>query len=177
MKKFFLSLIICFSVFSYSQKRVLINNLSTLPVTIIAINTVGTSNAQYPSIRSETPSNLIIPASQSRTMQSPTSNVTQFPFNSTSSSIQYTSWRRFTSGTTSSTAPNNSGNITTLYGNGNKFNFAEITVGTLNYKIGTGLNNSSSTSFTGTSGTTNFTITYSENVIAPGNIQYIIQIN
>lgn len=175
MKKFLLVLVLFFGLQGFAQKTLIVNNFSSLQVTIFGVNTIGNNNAQYPAIRSELPSNIVIPAGQSRTMSSPTGSLTQFPYNSTASAMQYTNWRRFTSPTTSST--NTSSNYTTLYGNGTKFNFVEIRVGTTNWKIGTGLNGSSVTSASGTSGSTPYTITYTENVIAPGNVQYVIQIN
>lgn len=177
MKKILIVLAIFLGLQSFAQKTVIVNNFSTLQVTIFGVNTIGNNNAQYPAIRSELPVNIIIPAGQSKTMSSPSGSLTQFPYNSTASAMQYTQWRRFTSATTSTTSVNNSNTFTTLYGNGNKFNFVEMTVGSTNWKIGTGLNGSSSTSAFGTSGSTSYTITYTENVIAPGNIQYIIQIN
>jgi hypothetical protein len=174
MKKFLILVIVFFGLQSFAQKTVIVNNFSSLQVTIFGLNTITNTNAQYPSIRSVTPANIIIPAGQSRTMSSPTGSLTQFPFNSTASAMQYTNWRRFTSATTSTPLT-----ITQVmpFANANKFNFVEMTVGSTNFKIGTGLNASSVTSATGSSGSTNFTITYTENVIAPGNVQYIVQIN
>ena len=177
MKKFLILVVVFFGLQSFAQKTVIVNNFSSLQVTILGLNTIGNNNAVYPSIRSVTPANIIIPAGQSRTMSSPTGSLTQFPYNSTASAMAYTQWRRFTSATTSTTSPNNSGTFTTLYGNGQKFNFVEIRVGTTNWKVGTGLNGISVTTTSGISGSTSYTVTYTENVIAPGNVQYIIQIN
>ena len=173
MKKIIILSVLFLSLQSFAQKTVIVNNLSAFPVTINAVNTIGNNNAPYPSFRSETPATILIPAGQSRTMSSPTNSVTQFPYNSVASPMQYTVWRRF-SAQNLSTLPLL--NQVMISANGQKFNFLEITVGVLNFKVGTGLNGSSSTLFPANSGQ-NFTVSYTQNTITATNVQYIVQIN